>query len=136
MPACTFFGHRECPEDIRDSLTRIIIDLIVNQQVDMFYVGNQGRFDQIALGTLRIVKSLGLDFEYAVVHAYFPDKQPFYVRYDAGETVYPEGLEQVHPKFAISWRNDWMLKQSDYVVAYIKHFWGGAAKYVQKAKRQ
>jgi hypothetical protein len=29
-----------------------------------------------------------------------------------------------------------MLKQSDYVITYITHTWGGAAQYVSKAKRQ
>jgi hypothetical protein len=29
-----------------------------------------------------------------------------------------------------------MLKQSDYVVTYITHSYGGAAQYAEKAKRQ
>ena len=29
-----------------------------------------------------------------------------------------------------------MLKQSDYVVTYITHTWGGAYQYAEKAKRQ
>lgn len=29
-----------------------------------------------------------------------------------------------------------MLKQSDYIVIYITHTWGGAAQYAEKAKRQ
>ena len=38
--------------------------------------------------------------------------------------------------YTISWRNNWMLKQSDYVVTYISHFYGGAVQYAEKAKRQ
>ena len=48
----------------------------------------------------------------------------------------PEGIESVHPCYAISWRNNWMLRQSDYVVTYITHSWGGAAQYAAKAARQ
>ena len=48
----------------------------------------------------------------------------------------PEGIEAVHPHYAIPWRNNWMLKQSDYVVTYITHTHGGAAQYAAKAKRQ
>ena len=33
-------------------------------------------------------------------------------------------------------RNNWMLKQSDYVVTYIIHSYGGAAQYAKKAKSQ
>jgi hypothetical protein len=29
-----------------------------------------------------------------------------------------------------------MLRQSDYVVTYITHTWGGVAQYVSKAKKQ
>lgn len=42
----------------------------------------------------------------------------------------------VLPRYAISWRNAWMLHQSDYVVTYITHSWGSAAQYARKAKAQ
>ena len=48
----------------------------------------------------------------------------------------PEGIEEVHPRFAISWRNKWMLRQSDYVVTYVTHSWGGAAQFAEMAARQ
>ena len=35
-----------------------------------------------------------------------------------------------------TWRNKWMLKQSDYVVTYITHSWGGAAQFAEIAARQ
>jgi len=47
----------------------------------------------------------------------------------------PEGIETVHPRFAISWRNKWMINQSDYVVTYITHSWGGASQFAQKAEK-
>ena len=50
--------------------------------------------------------------------------------------MFPEGIETVRPKLVISWRNNWMLKQSDYVVTYITHAYGGAAQYTEKANRQ
>lgn len=135
MATCTFFGHSDCPDEIEPALTEILAELIIQHHVTMFYVGNQGRFDQIALKVLRILKSIELvDFDYAVVLAYMPAQQGF-VRYVSGETMLPEGIEEVHPKFAISWRNDWMIKHSDYVVTYIQHAWGGAAQYAAKAQR-
>lgn len=56
--------------------------------------------------------------------------------YEFGETMLPEGIENVHPRYAISKRNDWMVNESDIVLCYIKHSWGGAAKYVEKAKHK
>ena len=71
---------------------------------------------------------------YAVVLAYMPGKKTEYDDYS--DTMLPDGIESVHPHYAISWRNNWMLKQADYVVTYITHFYGGAAQYAEKAKRQ
>ena len=56
MASCTFFGHRECPDTIKVKLREVLIDLIANNDVDMFYVGNQGRFDSIVRGVLRNLK--------------------------------------------------------------------------------
>ena len=53
-----------------------------------------------------------------------------------GETMLPEGIESVHPRYAISWRNKWMLNESDMVICYIIHSWGGAARYVEMARKK
>ena len=55
---------------------------------------------------------------------------------DYSDTMLPEGIESVHPHYAISWRNNWMLKQSDYVVTYITRSYGGAIQFVKKAANQ
>ena len=134
MAVCTFFGHRECSDSIKTKLREVLIDLITNHNVDMFYVGNQGQFDAIVRGALRELKEEYPQINYAVVLAYIPGKQTEYDDYS--DTMLPEGIESVHPRYAIYWRNNWMLRQSDYVVTYITHTWGGAAQYAEKAKRQ
>ena len=133
MPVCTFFGHRECPDSIKIQLRDVLINLITNHDVDMFYVGNQGRFDTIVRGVLRELKKEYPQINYAVVLAHMPGKQTEYDDYT--DTMLPEGIEAVHPCYAISWRNNWMLQQSNYVVTYITHSWGGAAQYANKALR-
>ena len=135
MASCTFFGHRECPDSVKVKLRAVLIDLITNYNVDMFYVGNQGRFDAIVRSVLRELKKEEYpQINYAVVLAYMPGKQTEYDNYS--DTMLPEGVESVHPRYAISWRNNWMLQQSDYVITYITHTWGGAAQFVKKAERQ
>ena len=134
MVSCTFFGHRDCPDSIKPQLRDLLIDLIANHDVDMFYVGNQGQFDTIVRSVLRELKKKYTQIEYAVVLAHMPGKQMKYDDYS--DTMLPEGIEVVHPRYAISWRNNWMLQQSDYVVTYITHSWGGAAQFVEKARRQ
>ena len=134
MASCTFFGHRECPDSIKTQLRAVLINLITNHDVDMFYVGNQGRFDTIVRGVLRELQKEYPQINYVVVLAYMPGKQTEYDDYT--DTMLPEGIESVHPRYAISWRNNWMLKHSDYVVTYITHSWGGAAQFAEKAAKQ
>ena len=134
MVICTFYGHRECPETIKTKLRDTLIDLIENHAADMFYVGNQGHFDHYVRCVLHDLKQEYPHIQYAVVLAYMPGKKTEYDDYS--DTMLPEGIESVHPHYAISWRNNWMLKQSDYVVAYITHSWGGAYQYAEKARRQ
>ena len=134
MAHCTFFGHRDCPETIKPKLREVLVDLITNHGVDTFYVGHQGQFDAYVHTELKKLKRAHPQINYAVVLAYMPGKKTEYDDYS--DTMLPEGIESVHPRYAISWRNNWMLRQSDYVVTYITHSWGGAAQYVKKATSQ
>ena len=134
MVICTFYGHRECPETIKTKLRDTLIDLIENHAADMFYVGNQGHFDHYVRCVLHDLKQEYPHIQYAFVLAYMPGKKTEYDDYS--DTMLPEGIESVHPHYAISWRNNWMLKHSDYVVTYITHSWGGAYQYAEKARRQ
>ena len=131
MKVCTFFGHRDSPHSIEPKLREVLVDLITNHDVDTFYVGNHGQFDALVRHSLRELKKEYPKITYAVVLAYMPGKLKEYEDYS--DTMLPEGIETVHPRYAISWRNNWMLKQSNYVVTYVTHSWGGAAKFAKKA---
>ena len=126
-----FFGHRDCPETMRPKLREVLVDLITNHDVDMFYVGHQGQFDAYVHSELKRLKQEYPQISYAVVLAYMPGQRTEYDDYS--DTMLPEGIEAVHPRYAISWRNKWMLDRSDYVVTYITHTWGGAYQYARKA---
>lgn len=136
MPVCTFFGHHDCPGEIKLALREAVLDLIENQSVDLFYIGNNGSFDILACTVLRELKTIYPHIDYAVVLAYLPEKKEAYTFYHPEETLYPEGIERTPPRFAISWRNKWMLRQSDFVVTYITRPWGGAAQFAKMAERQ
>ena len=136
MSACTFFGHHDCPSSIKPKLREVLTDLIENHAVDMFYVGQQGSFDAIVCSVLSELVAVYPHINYAVVLERFPTKQDTLNVYDYSDTLLPEGIEMVHPRFAISWRNKWMIKHSDYVVTYITHSWGGAAQFAELAEKQ
>ena len=136
MPACTFFGHHDCPSSIKPKLREVLIDLIEKYSVDMFYVGNKGAFDRLVRSVLRELVQEYPQINYSVVLERLPGKQNEDYPEDFSDTMLPEGIEGVPPRFAIVWRNKWMLRQSDFVVTYITHSWGGAAQFAEMAKRQ
>ena len=136
MAVCTFFGHHDCPGSVREKLYETISDLIENHGVSMFYVGNHGSFDAIVRSTLRDFQRKYPQIQYAVVLSYLPGKKSEFSYDDYSDTMLPEGIENVPRRFAITWRNKWMIKQSDYVVTYITHSWGGAAQFAEMSKRQ
>ncbi len=133
MAACTFFGHRDCIGLSKAELEKAIEDLIRNHDVDLFYVGNEGRFDALVHWVLFAMKKKYPHIRYAVVLAYPPKNIP---GKDYSDTMLPEGVETVHPRYAITWRNRWMLQRADYVITYVTHSWGGATKFAEEAKRQ
>jgi len=100
--ACTFFGHRNCPSSIKPKLREVLINLIGNHAVDMFYVGQQGAFDGIARSVLKELVSVHPHIRYAVVLERLPPNRDEFDTRDYSDTMLPEGIETVHPRFAIS----------------------------------
>lgn len=133
---CCFFGHKDTPSGISVKLEEVVEKLITENGVDEFLVGNQGAFDAIVLRTLRKLKDSYPHITYRVVLAYMPGHKEEWSLYDPMETLLPEGLESVHPRYAISWRNRWMIQESDVVVAYVTRSWGGAAQFAELAERK
>lgn len=136
MVTCCFFGHKDAPSSLYVKLEAAVEDLIIENDVSSFLVGNQGHFDRMALDALRKLKIKYPHINYNVVLAYMPGEKEEWNPYHYGETILPEGIEGVHPKYAISWRNKWLVNESNIVVAYITHSWGGAAQYVEKARKK
>lgn len=104
--------------------------------MDVFYAGNKGTFDRLVRSVLQELVQKYPQINYAVVLERMPGKRSEDDPEDFSDTMLPEGIEEVPPRFAIVWRNKWMLRQSDYVVTYVTHSWGGAAQFAEMAERQ
>ena len=129
----TFFGHKDTPKEIEPTLRSTLIDLIENKNVTVFYVGNNGNFDTMVRRQLENL-SQTYPITYNIVLAYLPTKKSEYDDYT--NTILPEGIETIPKRFAISYRNKWMVEQSDVVVTYVTHSFGGAAQFKELAERQ
>lgn len=129
---CTFFGHRDCTE-LEKSRISAAIENVIAEGVDEFLVGNQGAFDRMVYGCLQQLKQKYPQISTAVVLAYFPREVNRQMGYE--NTIFPEGMETVSPKYAIDGRNRWMLGQADCVICYVRHAWGGAYKFAAEAAK-
>lgn len=137
MGACTFFGHRDCPSNIKGKLHKEIERLISHHGVDTFYVGTQGSFDRMAYAALVELRQRYRYIKVYRVLAYMPRLSDIAQdRSVLDGTILPEGIETAHPRYAIPHRNNWMIDHSDYVIAYVTHTFGGAYQAVERAKKK
>ena len=133
---CCFLGHKDAPSSIYPRLEEAIEKLIFEQNVSSFLFGNQGHFDGMSLKVVREMKIKYPHISYNVVLAYMPTEKDVLQTYEFDETILPEGIETVHPRYAISWRNKWMINESDFVLCYVTHSWGGAARYADYSQKK
>ena len=126
----TFFGHKDTPQEIEPALRTAIIDLIENHGAVEFYVGNNGSFDTMVRHQLEELSQI-YPIAYSVVLAYLPTKNN-----NIANTVLPESIETVPKRFAIYYRNKWMIQQADVVVAYVTYSFGGAHQFTALAERK
>lgn len=128
----TFFGHSHVSDaDELNVWLDKVLDLLIAEGADRFYLGGCGDFDRFAAEAVKAKKEEKPDIEMALVTAYLG-------RHADGESydymIYPT-LKDVTQRSAIPKRNEWMVDSADVVVAYVTHEWGGAAKTLEYARR-
>lgn len=141
MKICCFAGHANIygeKEIIKEKLKKEIINLIENEGVTEFYNGCKGGFDWLCAETVDELRKDYLFIKSYWVLSYMPKEKDEYpesmLRIFDG-TVYPD-IEKAPQRFAIVKRNEWMVKNSDILIAYVKHSWGGAAKTLEYAQKK
>jgi len=132
----SFIGHREVDDFffVEEQVYKIVDDLISSKEFVEFYVGRNGEFDLLVASVIKRAKrdiwdrnsSLILVLPYEVSN--IEDYENYY-----DEVMIPSELYQVHFKSAITRRNEWLIENSDMLVAYITRDYGGAAQCLKKA---
>ena len=140
IKTCTGFGHREIYKDITNEMFQAITAAIEVGCEECLCWG-YGEFDrQFAACVYRakqkfphknIKLSLVLPY-YRSAFKQLPQGENSV--YD--ELVFPEQIENTHPKGAIKKRNRWMVEHSDMVICYITNRFGGAYEAVKYARRR
>ena len=129
---CVFFGHSDAPMSAKEKVKSAILFLL-NEGCKCFYVGNNGSFDILVQAVLKEIESDRGELNYKIVLSRVGEKAK------SGEqerTVLPEGQELFLPKFAITKRNDWMMKKATVLVVYLLNSCSRIAKYVDSAKKK
>ena len=129
---CTFIGHRDTPNSLMESIKKAIIELI-NNGIKDFYVGNNGRFDFLVQTALAEISKTNSAINCRIVLSYINEMA---ISGNQELTVFPEELSSVPKRFAISKRNEYLLKKSSVIICYVNNTFSNSYKYMEKARRK
>lgn len=134
----SFFGHSKTIIDIKQEDFLAILENIVKDAPVEFLLGMYGDFDLFAYACAKEYKkrhpNAKLVFVTPYIHENYCLLEDAKKRFD--EVVYPE-LEKVPKRFAIVKRNEYMIDESDFIIFYVTHhFGGGAYRALECAKRK
>ena len=138
----SFFGHRSLynRKDLFERVEKAIRENIDFNEKIVFFCGGCGDFDDLCARVCRSLKEEYKNCEIVFVTPYMTVSQQEKINgwmslglYDS--TIYPP-LEDVPLKFAIIKRNEWMIDQSDLVIAYVEHSHGVEYQCLNYARRK
>lgn len=109
-----------------------LIYLIENHGATEFYVGSNDNFDSMVRRQLENLSQIYPTT--CIVLAYFHVGKNVY--YDHINTILPEDIKTIFKRFAISYRNNWIIQQTDVVVTYVVHTYEGAWQFKAMAEKQ
>lgn len=133
MKICVFFGHRTTHTDLTERIADAAREAIKTYGITTFWCGGYGQFDFQASKAIRKLQLEFPEIQLERVLAYLDQPLSPFALYDS--TIYPEGLEQVPRRFAISRRNRWMVSRCDLLICGIDHDFGGAYQAYLMAQR-
>ena len=135
---CCFAGHRKIYDEFEDKLKDEIEKLIVNEGVDEFWVGNYGVFDITVAKVVRELKDI-YNIKLVLVLPYITDyinshSKKLHKEFD--ELIIADMPERTPLKYRIIKCNEYMVKNSDYLICYVRYSWGGASKTMEYAQKK
>ena len=135
----TFCGHSKASFSCEEIslLNNLLENKITNEGANTFYLGEFGDFDNLCYSVLRTLKNKYKHIKLVFITPYiYPNySKAKYATEKYDEIIFPP-LETIPIKFAISKRNEWMVDNADFVVAYVKLSFGGAEQMLAYAKRK
>ena len=115
---CFFIGHRDAPEDIRQKLAAAVERHITEYGVTEFVVGRYGRFDAMAAAAVRAAKKAHPEIRLVLLLPYYPIADAARIVRDYDATFFPPGMERVPKPLAIIRANEYMIRNSRFLICY------------------
>lgn len=135
MRACFLFGHRDSPYDLRPRIEAAVEYHYSQLGIRQFIVGGYGSFDRMSGSAVKTVKLRHPDINLLLLIPYHPAIRSTEVPPGFDGTLYPEGMEIVPKKYAIVRANQYMIRNADTVICYVKHYGNTRALLEQAQKR-
>ena len=135
----TFCGHADFQKsnEYEKKILEILSRDVGESEADI-YLGGYGMFDEFAYLCCKKYKEkhprISLVFVSPYMTLEYQRNHLVYEQEKYDEIIYPE-IEDKPLKFAISYRNKYMVKKADIVVAFIEREIGGAYQTYKYAKR-
>ena len=136
----TFCGHDQFSksEEYEQKLLAFLEEKVGDLPGDM-YLGGYGSFDGFAYDCCKKYKETHPNVSLVFVTPYLTiDYQKNHLNYQKikyDSILYPE-IEDKPKRYAITYRNKYMVEKADFLVAYVSHNWGGAYTTYKHAKRK
>lgn len=136
---CCGFGHRDYPYSLYSELTREIKQLIEINNVHLFFTGDMGKFDNEFSICVNTLKQKNRDVKLILIKPYFSDRlntEKDYYTSKFDDIIIPEEICNCHFKSAITKRNEWIVRQSAFVLSGVFKEYGGSYNAIKYAEKQ
>lgn len=134
--SCFFIGHREAGEDLREPLAQAVERHIAAYGVTDFVIGQYGGFDRLATQAVIEAKRQHSGIRLTLLLPYHPAERPIDTPPGFDGTFYPPGMETVPRRAAIVRANQYMVENSDFLIAYAWHPASNARNLLDYARKQ
>ena len=135
----TFCGHAQFQksEEYEQKILSFLKERVGDHSADI-YLGGYGNFDNFAYACCKKYKETHPNISLVFVTPYLTSDY-LHRRLQHQETMYdsilyPE-IENKPKRYAITYRNKYMVEKADYIIAYISHDRGGAYTTYKYAKK-
>jgi len=135
-------GHAFVPNQpmIKEKVKEQLKEVFSSSSDITCYLGGRGDFDNLSAIVCKELKREFPFIERVYVTPYLtPNEQSkinLLIKSDLYDSSLYPPIENTPLRFAISKRNEWMIINSDIVIAFVNHSWGGAYNSLKIAKRK